>query len=510
MKLDRTKNSLKGIFSGFINKIVTLILPFIVRTIFIYTLGIEYLGLNSLFISLLNILNLAELGIGSAIAFSLYGAIANDDEKMICATMNFYKKIYRIIGFVVMLIGIILLPFIPYLCKGQIPADINIYIIYVMHLSNSVLTYFLYSYKTCLLVAHQQTHVMNNVNTVVYIALNVCQIAILLLGLNYYIYLSLMIISTMANNIINAVIVSKRFPKYKAQGEIDKDTKDNIIKKVKALFFYKIGAIVLISVDSIVISSFLGLTVLGKYNNYYYVITTLFGFIQVYTNAMLAGVGNSIINDSLEKNINDFKRLNFLQGCVVGWSTVCLLCLYQPFISLWLGESNMFTWHIVIFLSLYFYVWKMMDIVNLYKEAAGLWEYDKYRPLVASIVNLLSNIILVNFIGIYGIIISTIISIVFIIFPWSTYVLYKQYFKTGYLEYLKKYAYNFLITLIAAFITYCVCLKFAWIYTLKNFIIRCVICVIVPNVIFLVAYCKTNDFKSTVSWILKKFKIKVS
>ena len=276
MKLERTKNSVKGIVSGMINKIILLIIPFIVRTIFIKTLGMEYLGLNSLFSSILNILNLAELGVGSAIVFSLYSAIAKNDEKEICALMNFYKKIYRIIGILVVAIGLIILPFIRQLCKGSVPTDVNIYILYLMYLVNSASSYFLYAYKNCLLTAYQQTYISNNVSTFVKVGLNVLQAIFLLLGQGYYVYLALAILATITENIVNAIWATRKYPNYKANGEIPKDEKKMIYKKVKALFFYKVGGVVLSSVDSIVISSFLGLTVLGKYNNYYYVITVLF------------------------------------------------------------------------------------------------------------------------------------------------------------------------------------------------------------------------------------------
>lgn len=506
MKLERTKNSVKGIVSGLINKIILLIIPFIVRTIFINTLGMEYLGLNSLFSSILNILNLAELGVGSAIVFSLYSAIAKNDEKEICALMNFYKKIYRIIGTIVIAIGLVMLPFIKKLCNGSVPDDVNIYILYLMYLANSASSYFLYAYKNCLLTAFQQTYIANNVSTLVKVILNVLQAIFLLLGQGYYVYLGLAILATIAENIINAIFATKKYPDYKAKGEIPKEEKNMIYKKVKALFLYKVGGVVLSSVDSIVISAFLGLTVLGKYNNYYYVITVLFGFLQIYINSMLAGVGNSIASETREKNYKDFNILNFIQGWIVGWCSICLVCLYQPFMELWAGKENMFGIGVAISLAIYFYVWKMMDVTNLYKEAAGLWEYDKFRPLIASAVNLIANILLVQVIGIYGIIISTILSIIVVILPWSTYILYKYYFKTGFKEFWKKYIVNILITAFATLITYGICSLIS-IINIGTLIIKGIICVVIPNIIYLLLYSRTSDFKETKVWIIDKIKL---
>lgn len=504
--MERTKNSIKGIISGFINKFVLLLLPFFVRTVFINTLGIKYLGLNSLFSSILNILNLAELGVGSAISYSMYSAIAKKDTERIRSLEFLYKRTYRIIGLIVLGIGICTLPFVKFICNGDIPSNINIYILFLMHLLNSSLTYFLFSYKNCILSAHQQNYIVNNVNTVINTILSVLQIVVLLLGGNYYFYLFLIILSTIFNNLIIAYFAHKRYPQYYAEGEIDSIEKKQIYNKVKALFFYKIGGIVLSSVDSIVITYYLGLTVLGNYNNYYYVITALFGFIQIINGSMVAGIGNSIVSETVEKNKSDFDKIFFFQSWLICFCTISLLCLYQNFMFIWLGKNHMFEFMVVILLSVYFYVWKMMETVNLYKEAAGLWEFDKYRPLVASAINLVLNIILVNYIGIYGIILSTIISIVCVIFPWSTYILFREYFKKGYFEYLKKIFINFIITIIIAIMTYYICSIFGE-NNFKNLIFRMIVCIIIPNLYYLLFYFKTKIFSESFKWILEKLKI---
>lgn len=505
MKLNRTKNTIKSIWAGLVNKILILILPFIVRTIFIRTLGIEYLGLNSLFTSILSVLNIAELGVGSAIIFTMYGAIAKDDDDMICALENYYKHMYRWIGTIIFIIGILIMPFIKNLCSGDIPDDINIYILYILYLINTVLSYFLYSYKTSLLQAFQKVYIINNVNTISKIIMNILQIIFLIMGRNYYTYVIVIILATIIENIINAVIVNKKYPKYKPNGTIATKEKKIISNKIKALFCYKIGGVVLNSVDSIVISKYLGLTILGKYNNYYYVITAIFGFLQIITNAMVAGVGNSIETETIEKNYKDFTKLNFLQSWLIIWCASCLITLYQPFIKLWVGQENCFGFGIVICFVIYFYVWKMMDIINLYKEAAGLWEFDKYRPIVASIVNLIINVILVQKIGLYGIIISTIVSIVFIIFPWSSFILFREYFKGRYSKYLKNYILISIQAMITIVISFTIINKINIENEKVSFILKCILCIVVPNFIFVILNFKNKALNDSVMWISSKF-----
>ena len=503
MRIERTKNSIKGFKTGLINKMVTLLLPFIVRTVLIRTFGMEYLGLNSLFLSILNILNLAELGVGSAISFSLYNAIAKDDKNKIRDLVNLYKKLYRVIGLSIFGIGMLVLPFLKSLCNSDIPSNVNIYAVYILYVLNTTLGYLLFAYKNSLFVSHQKNYITNNISTFVNVLLNVLQCVVLIVLKNYYLFVLVMPITTIINNLLIKYYAIKKFPNYNPEGNIDKEEKKQIYSKVKALFYYKIGGVVLVSVDSIVINKYLGLSILGRYNSYYYVISTLFGFLQIITSSMLAGVGNSITTDSIQKNKDDFDRLNFIMSWIIGFCTICLLCLYQPFMKLWIGKPNMFSLLLVVYLSIYFYVWKTLEIVNLYKDAAGMWEYDKYRPLIASIVNLVSNIVLVKLIGIYGIVISTILSIMLVIFPWSTRVLFKNYFKKGYFNYFLRYLKYTIFTVLNASLTYYICSNIGP-YGIKCLIIRGVICLIVPNVVYLVLFMNDKLFGDTVTWMSQK------
>lgn len=222
----------------------------------------------------------------------------------------------------------------------------------------------------------------------------------------------------------------------------------------------------------------------------------------------LHGVGNSIVTDSVEKNYKDFKKMSFINGWIVMWCSCCLLCLYQPFIKIWLGEKSLFDFKIVICLVIYFYVWKMLDIINLYKEADGLWEFDKYRPIVASIVNLVINISLVNKIGLYGIIISTIISIAVVIFPWSSYVLFREYFKGKYKEYILKYIRNTIETIFIAIFTYFISNIFYFNNEISDFLLKIIYCIVLPNILFIVVNIKNKDLKDSIEWIKEKIKIK--
>ncbi len=505
MVIERTKNAVRNTLFGIINKLITLIVPFAVRTVFIRKLGLEYLGLNSLFTSVLSVLSIAELGIGTAIVFDMYSAISSNDSQTLSSLFNFYKKIYRIIGAAVATIGVLISPVIPYLIKADVPSGINLYYIYAIHLLNTLSGYFLFSYRASIIVAHQRNDVISNVATVCSLITSIIQIILLLIGKNYYYYISITVFISVIYNFIIYISSKKLFPDIKPVGEITAEQKKKIKKRVKALFLYRIGGLVLVSADSIVISAFIGLKELAKYNNYFYVIQTLFGFLAVYYSGLTAGIGNSISSETVEKNKADYDKLSFIQKWLICWFSACLLCLYQPFIKLWLGESMLYPFGVVICFTLYFYFWKMMEITNVYKDAAGLWQYDQYRQIVAPAVNLTLNIILVKKIGVYGVILSTVFAIVVIILPWSTYTLFKQYFKYGFKKYMLQYFVDFIIAVLICALSFYITRQIKS-DSIFAFVAKVVCCIIVPNLLLFAFYFRSKGFKETEIWIKQKAK----
>ena len=232
MKLNKTKNTIRNLICGIINKLAITIIPFIIRTVIIKKLGSEYLGLSSLFTSILQILNLTELGFSSAIVYSMYKPIANNDKTTVCALLKLYKKIYSFIGIIILILGLMLLPFLNRLINGDVPNDINIYILYLIYLINTVLSYFLFAYKTSLLNAFQRNDIISNVNTVLHIIQSIAQLILLLVYKNYYLYVIIQPIITIFNNLICAIVVRKKYPEYKPEGKVNKEIKKDLRKKV--------------------------------------------------------------------------------------------------------------------------------------------------------------------------------------------------------------------------------------------------------------------------------------
>lgn len=507
MNESRTKRTIKNIFSGFIFKFIGLLFPFIIKTIIIRELGIEYLGLNNLFASILMVLSLSELGIGSALVFNMYKPIANHDTDRVCALLKIYRDIYRIIGLIIAVIGLILMPFLPFLIKGGYPSTINIYILYVIYLINTVLSYFLFAYKKSIWEANQLNGHNSILETITTLIMYICQIVVLKLFKNYYIYIIFMPITTFLLNILRNYFVNKSFPEYKCRGNLEKGFIKELYKKIKALLGHKIGSTVITSADSIVISSIIGLQVLAIYSNYYQIINALIGVITIFYTSTTASIGNSIVKSDTKSIINQFYSLTFTNNWIVSWTSICLLCLFQPFMELWMGKDLMFEFYIVILFVIFFYSWLFRRIGLTYKDAAGMWEQDFWKPYIGMIINVIANIVLCHYIGVSGALLSTIFIMIFIYFPWETQVLFKNLFKTSPKKYYIRMITYAIATVIIAIITYYLCSLIKG-NAIIHLIIKGIMCCIIPNILFIVCYFRMDEFKDMRNRILNIIKRK--
>ncbi len=508
IKLKRTENAKRNIIFGGLLKVYQIIVPFFIRTAMIYYIGMEYVGLNSLFISILQVLNLAELGVGSAMIFSMYQPIAEKDEETICALMQLYKRYYRVIGMIILFLGVLLMPALPILIKGSIPDGLNLNILYLLNLGATVLSYWLFAYKNCLLVAHQRTDITSKVGIGISTIEYVLQFISIAVYKNYYLYLIIRIVAQIIQNIIMYFVVENRYPHYHPSGSLEGESVKKINHKIKDLFTAKIGAIVFNSVDSIVISAFLGLSMLAVYNNYYYILSSIIGFVAIIFNSCIAGIGNSIVTETAEKNYRDFCTFTFIISWLSGVCVCCLTSLYQPFMFLWLKNKEMMLgMSEVVCYSSYFFVYELAAMMIQYKDAAGIWHKDRFRPLVTAIANLTMNVVFVQFIGIKGVLISTIISFLIIGIPWLVHNLFAQLFHCQPYQYLKRVFTYVIVTIFVTLFGYYLCylLPFdGW----GGFIVRAIICLVISNLIYLLIYRNMDEFLDAKK-IVRQFVVKI-
>lgn len=510
MKLKRTSNTLRNSLWGAVNKLITLFFPFVTRTCIIYILGNQYAGLNSLFTSILSVLSLAELGFGNAIVYSMYKPISDNDSRVISALMNMYKRVYHIIGIIVLVVGLVMLPAIPYLIKGTVPGNVNVYALYSIYLFNSVVSYWLYAYKNCLLTAFQRNDITNNVSSIVNLVMYVFQIIFLLMFRNYYLFVAVIPISSIVINVVTANIVDRKFPHLKAAGWPSKQVVHTIKTQVSGLFLQRLAFSTRNALDSIVISAFIGLQMVGIYNNYFYILTAVTGFMSLLFTSMQGGLGNSIAVESKKKNYSDFRKINFLYVWIAAFASIMIFVLVQPFMVLWVGKDLLFPVSIVALLAVYFYAMKMTDSIGAYIAATGLWWKCRFVYIGETVANLVLNIILGYYFGVIGVIIATIITVIIVDFEFSNIILHRYFFN----EFDWKVVSNddiifFVVALLSGALTYLTC-SFIPMENERNFIgiltlaIRFVISAILPNICFWIIYHRTSLYHETINWFLPK------
>ena len=500
--MTRTENATRNIFFGFLYKLEATIVPFITRTILIYFIGEQYVGLGSLFTSILSFFSLAELGIGNALVFSMYKPIAEKDNETLGALLNFYRKIYRIIGLVIIGVGLLLIPLLPLIIKDyssfEASTNVNILVLYLVYLLNSSMSYLLFGYKQSLLMAHQRNDIISKRSAIIQLIMNVIQITVICIFRNYYIYIIFLPLATIATNITNHIITNRMYPDVKCEGNISKEQSDSITKKTIALFGTKANSIVLHASDNIVISMFLGVTMVGIFGNYYYIMNAIVGVMTIIYSSLTAGLGNSLLNHDKEKIYNDFNILTFLNNWLITICSCCFICLYQPFVYIWVGEELMLTNEFVILLVIYFYIYQSRRIVLTYKDAGGIWWEDRFRPYIVCAINLILNVVLVQFIGIYGIVISTIVSMIVSI-PIENSTIFKNIFDKSALEYYGSQVVNLIVVILSCIATFAATF---WLPQGIVFIfVRLIICLLVSNLILFIMFSKNKYFIQSIELV---------
>ena len=491
----RTKNAARNIVWGTVNKIVLMLLPFFIRTIFIYTIGLEYLGLNSLFSSILQILSIAELGFSTAVVYSLYKPLAEHDTDVVCATMSFLHKIYLAVGSFILLAGIVVSFFLPSVIHGDVPQDVNIYYIFYLFLANTVISYFFGGYKSALLTASQRSDITSKIATALAIVQYIAQGAVLLLFRSFYAYVVVLPITSLIINLTNVYVVNRMYPEYNDRGNLTKDQIRPMIKQISGLLISRICAVSRNAIINILISSSIGLVALAIFSNYQYIETSIHSMLTIVGASILAGVGNSIVKESEQKNYQDFLKFDFLYMWIVGWFFCCLFNLYQPFMTLWVGEDKTMGNVPMALLCLVFYFTSAGDIRNTYINATGIWWQNKWRPILEVVVNIGLCFLLVKRFQVSGLLVASIVSLVFINLWFGSKVLYTEYFKEQkFLDFIVYQSKYLLVTILGTAATAAVCYFISgnlWVVL----ILRHIACIVVPNSIYLLFYRRSPYFK---------------
>jgi O-antigen/teichoic acid export membrane protein len=495
MANSRTKNSMLILSSGIILQVVTALLAFISRTIFINTLGAEYLGISGLFTNIISILSLAELGVGSAITFYLYKPLAENNIERIKTLMMFYKLCYRVIGVVILLLGLLCIPIVPKIVNYNTKLDVNIIYVFVLYLVNTAVTYLFFSYRFTLIIASQKGYVINLINIVFAFILIIADAIVLIIFRNFILYITMRIFIGILLNVITSIKAGELFPyiKEKEYIKITADERRAIFKDIYAIFITKVSGTLFSATDNIIISILIGTIYVGYNSNYFMIIIVITTFIGILQNSFIASVGNINAIETNEKQIDIFENLDFLNFWVTSFCAVCLANLLNPFISLWIGKEFLFSNLIVAVIAFNFFTTNLLNIVFIFRNTKGLFQYAKYRQLIAGIANILLSIILGKMYGIIGIFAAT--SICGILISWSPYpkTLYKFGFNIEYRPFLNRTIMRYIITIGIGVLIYSLS-SLLGNNTWAIFIIRLCISVIIPNLVLFIIYRHTKEF----------------
>jgi O-antigen/teichoic acid export membrane protein len=435
----RVKNSINNARWGIIYQILHAALGFVFRTVFIAILGAEYLGVNSLFTSILKWLALAELGIDMTVVYSLYSPVAQKDTQKIQAYLNLYKKAYMIVALIIFVIGIAIIPFLPFFL-GELTVVTQPIMIYLLFLLNTVISYF-FIYKQSIFIANQQQYVINKAKSIFFIISQLAQISLLILTRNFILVLSVQVLLKVGENFWISYLADQRFPFIKDNDEKLSDSdKRKFFKNMYAMFMYKIGQVVVGATDNIIISVFNGIIAVGLYANYLMITNILNQTIHTIFSGMRASIGNINAIESVQRKRQIFDVVFFMSFLFYGISSVILYNVINLFITFWLNETFLLSNFTVIIIVINYYTSGMQSAAASYRDTTGLFRVGQYRPVISAVLNLIISLLLARPLGIAGVLLGTVISRAMVFFWFDPYVIFKHIFQQSLIPYFKKYA----------------------------------------------------------------------
>ncbi len=502
----RIVNSVKNISFGLVSQLIQMILGFVSRTVFIKYLAVEYLGVNGLFTNILSLLSLAELGVGTAMLYTLYKPIADKDYKKMTALLCFYGKVYTFIAVIIAVIGLSVIPFLTTIVKNppQIIAD-DLIIIYLLFLFNTVSSYF-FSYKLSLFQADQRSYIISKSNTFVFIIQNLIQILVLIWFKNFILYLIVQSFFQLSGNLVISFLLKKYYPFLKQfkKEQVDDVTKKEIVSNIKSTALIKIGGLLVNSTDNLILNYFSGLVLVGLLSNYNLLIGLVSGIIIQVFAGITASIANVNVTESHQKKIETFHLVNFSNFWVFGLASVFLIVLLNDFIELWIGSKFVLPFSVLIALVFNFYISGMQNAVWTFKATLGYFKQGQYLIIITALINLILSFILGSYFGLFGILIATAIARILTNAWYDPYIIQTLALRLNPMKYFKKYC-KYLILLVVSLLMIFGVIYFLHFSKIINIIIKVFLCLIVPNVIIYLSFKNEQEFKTLFKFINSLF-----
>ena len=496
MENSRLKNSALNFASGFLGRVLTILLNFAVRTIFIYCLNEAYLSVNGLYSNILTVLSLAELGFGSAMVYRMYAPVAVKDYQKTAALLQFYKKIYIIIGVVIFLLGLCVIPFMDYIIKDK-PDISGLTLYYILFLVNTSISYWFSSYKASVLYADQKEYIKTNVQNTMAILQSGLQIVLLLLFRKYLLYLLIQLAGNIFLNLYVAHLVDKRYPEIQTyQGDsLSAEERVQIRKDTEALVLSRFGHVALNGTDNIIISAVVGVLWVGLLSNYTLICDSVTSVLCQITAAITGSLGNFFATEDKHAGYALFKKVEFLNFWLYGFSFIALVTLLDPFIQIWAGERFVLGLPISIAIAINFFVAGYMNTLWVFRSTIGLFKQGKFRPILVAILNIILSIFLGKLWGVFGVLFATFLSRAAISLWYDPLILHRYVFEVSCKPFFARYFRRVLLltTILIVMLTIrYVVLSSAT--TVLRFAVMTMFTAIVPNAIFWLAYHRCEEY----------------
>lgn len=481
---------------------------FLLRKVFLDALGPDLLGLSSLILSIIGLLSLAELGISSAIIYALYKPFAEKDYKKVMGYIQYYTKFYKVIGLVIILLGIALLPFFPLFIKGDIDlTDARLY--FLLSLANTVITYF-FSAKFSLLVVAQENYRITIAYTSSIALTALLQMVALNLYESFYLYLLIQLMINLVYFVVINAYIKKRFDWSRVVPDpLGGQEKKDLTKNIRALFIHKISGFAVFGTDNLLISYYINIAVVGIYNSYYFVTEFAAKMVQKAFNGITASIGNLLVEGDKVKAYDVHKKLFFFNFWIASFITISYFNTIRQFVLIWLGETQFLDTFTITILLLNLYFTMLRASVENFQEAAGLYQQDQVAAILEAIVNLGCSILLVQYFGLPGIFLGTLISNLTMVFLVKPRIVYKYVFQEKLSKYFIMYFKYTGIALVPLALTYAATINLQNTLTISAFLINCLINIVIINTFYLVVFRNNVEFLYFKKLILGKFSRKL-
>ena len=499
--MTRTNAVIKNSLWGVISKVVNMILGFVSRTIFIYYLGVTYLGINGLYTEILAMLSLTELGFGTALIVAMYKPVAENDRDVILRLLDFYKKAYRTIAITIAGVGLLLLPFLQYIVKGADSITLsNLRLYFLFYLANTVIGYFV-SYKFSYVNALQRGYIVTCISLVVNVITIVVQSIAMVLTKSFIVYIAIQTSILLAANIFKMIYLNSKFPilKEKPNRKLTKEEMAPIYHEVKGLALQQFSSVAIHSTDNIIISALTGLGVaaVGLISNYTLLTSSVLGFVVILFNSLTASFGNLVATSTTEHYRKTFLDLNFVDFWLYAFCSIAFLVLIPPFITLWIGEVYLIDAVSFVLIILNCYLQGQSTIYNNVRISKGNFNKDKWVSLTQALINLVTSVIGAYYLGLVGVYIGTIVSRVFFVVA-RPIVTYRFMMDKSPWDYFSRFIKYFVATVFAGAVTYFVCSHVLVTVNIWTFLLAAVVVAALPNMIFLALFFRDAEFKSVV------------